>query len=312
MSSSKYTVEELLTQFQSLSNSTSYPWLYEYDGQKHDYHLHVSALIHGNETGSLPSIIQTIRNLTNGSLHYGGRLTLTLGNPEAARVGVRYLESDLNRAFLNTGLKTHEAARAQTLMPIFNRADLLLDLHQTILKTQHPFYIFPHQTEAVLWARAMRLTQYFVDATPSPTSQTRCADEFFWHQNKPAITLELSQKGFNPHAETLSLAGIHRTVSLIDRIQAGEDLQSIAESSPVLHHYTTVYRHPFSPHAHTLRPNLNNFMSVQAGERLSPPNEPVIEAPISGELLFPKYLSEAQRSGQISPPKEIFRIIQRG
>lgn len=311
MSTTVSPVESLLSKFQSLANSHNYPWLFEYDGGNHKYHLHVSGLIHGDETGCLPSLIHTIQSLKKGSLKYGGRLSISLGNPEAARENTRYLESDLNRAFLDTDLKTHETARARVLMPLFNRADLLLDLHQTILKTQKPFYIFPHQEEALLWAKSMRLTQAFVDATPAENSQTRCADEFFWFQDKPAITLELSQKGLNPRADDLSRTALRRILSLVDLNQKGHSLDDIAKKCPPLNHYKTIYRHQYSAKANTLRSGLHNFMTIQAGERLNAPNTPEILAPMSGELLFPKYLSVPQQTGQIQPPKEIFRIIKK-
>ena len=311
MSHTEPSVEGLLQQFQAHANSSDYPWLYTYDGGQYTTHLHISCLIHGDETGSLPAVIKVIHKLKSKQLVYGGRLSITLGNPEAARQGVRYLESDLNRAFLETDLKTHEAQRARTLMPIFNRADILLDLHQTILKTQTPFYIFPRSTVSLQWAQAMRLTRAFIDATPSGHSTTRCADEFFWHQNKPAITLELSQKGINPHAESLSLTAIRRAIGVIEQLNDGHSLEGLASQAPSLHTYTTVYRHPFSKDACTLRPELHNFMPVQAGELLSAEHTAEIRAPMTGEILFPKYLSPQQYNGEIAPPKEIFRIIQR-
>ncbi|MGC6510945.1 MAG: hypothetical protein ACON4U_21195 [Myxococcota bacterium] len=305
------TVETLLQQFKSHANSADYPWLYRFDGGQYKTRLHVSCLIHGDETGSLPAVIKVIQKLKNKEIQFGGRLCISLGNPEAARKAVRYLESDLNRVFLDTNLQTHEARRARTLMPIFNQADILLDLHQTILKTQNPFYIFPKSTKSLLWAQAMRLTRAFIDATPASENTTRCADEYFWYQNKPAITLELSQKGLNAHAEDLSLTAIRRAIGIIEQQHLGQSLESIAAQSPALHLYHTVYRHPFDREACILKPNLHNFMSVEAGERLNAPEFAEIIAPITGEILFPKYLSKHQLNGETAPPKELFRIIQR-
>ena len=311
MSHIESSVEGLLQQFKDHANTDDYPWLFHYDGGQYDTQLHVSCLIHGDETGSLPAAIKIINKLKNNEIQYGGRLSITLGNPEAARKGVRYLESDLNRVFLETDLQTHEARRAKSLMPIFDQADILLDLHQTILKTQTPFYIFPKSKESLLWAQAMRLTRAFIDATPAAHSTTRCADEYFWYQNKPAITVELSQKGLNPHAEDLSLMAIRRALGVIEQIQKGQSIESLAAQSPELHSYRTVYRHPFNGEACILRPNLHNFISIEAGESLNAPETAEITAPMSGELLFPKYLTSEQLNGETAPPKELFRIIQR-
>ena len=232
-------------------------WLFHYDGGH--IRTHASCILpdtwrrNGKPTGNTrPTEAQ------NNEIQYGGRLSITLGNPEAARKGVRYLESDLNRVFLETDLQTHEARRAKTLMPIFDQADILLDLHQTILKTQTPFYIFPRSNESLLWAQAMRLTRAFIDATPAAHSTTRCADEYFWHQKKPAITVELSQKGLNPHAEDLSLMAIRRALGVIEQLQQGQSIEALATQSPELHSYRTVYRHPSTESLHlTTRPSVH-------------------------------------------------------
>jgi hypothetical protein len=123
--------------------------------------------------------------------------------------------------------------------------------------------------------------------------------------------LELSQKGLNPHAEDLSRTAIRRILSLVDLTQNGHSLEDMAHKCPTMNHYKTVYRHKFSSTANTLRSGLHNFMEIHAGENLSAPDTPEILAPMSGELLFPKYLSAAQKTGQIQPPKELFRIIKK-
>ena len=59
------TVETLLQQFKNHANSPDYPWLYRYDGGQYKFQLHVSCLIHGDETGSLPAVIKVIQKLKN-------------------------------------------------------------------------------------------------------------------------------------------------------------------------------------------------------------------------------------------------------
>jgi succinylglutamate desuccinylase len=304
-------LESLLIQFgEAVSKDSSYPWLYKYDGKKHSFRIHISCLIHGDETGSLPAAIRTIEGLESGSIKYGGQVCITLGNPEAARKNKRFLVSDLNRLFLKNDLENHEANRARVLMPIFNKADLLLDLHQTILHTKRPFYIFPRSKVSLNWARAMRLSDSYIDATPSKDSLTRCADEFFWHQNKPAITLELSKKGLFEKSIDLAQTAIRRVLAIADRIEGGEDVSQMAKRAPRLKEFQTIYRHPFNPNEGHLKPGLHNFLPVTKDEVLSLSKTEEIRSPCDGILLFPKYLSEAQINGELSTPKELFRIIK--
>lgn len=80
-----------------------------------------------------------------------------LANPKACEIGRRYVETDLNRCFLesdleNPHLSSYEALRAQEIYRIFSstkgqKSDLIVDLHTTtanmgltlILGMQHPF-----------------------------------------------------------------------------------------------------------------------------------------------------------------------------
>lgn len=304
-------LESLLIQFgETVSTDSSYPWLYEYDGKKHSFRIHISCLIHGDETGSLPAAIRTIKALESGSIKYGGKVCITLGNPEAARSNKRFLVSDLNRLFLENDLQNHEADRARVLMPIFNKADLLIDLHQTILHTERPFYIFPRSEVSLNWARAMRLSDSYIDATPAKNSLTRCADEYFWDQDKPAITLELSKKGLYEKSIDLAQTAIRRVLAIADRIEGGEDISQMANRAPQLKEFQTVYRHPFKRTEGHLKPGLHNFLPVKKDEILSQSQAEEIRSPCDGILLFPKYLSEAQINGALSTPKELFRIIK--
>lgn len=80
-----------------------------------------------------------------------------LANPKACEIGRRYVETDLNRCFLesdleNPHLSSYEALRAKEIYRIFSstkgqKSDLIVDLHTTtanmgltlILGRQHPF-----------------------------------------------------------------------------------------------------------------------------------------------------------------------------
>ena len=303
-------LEACLQQFLSFANpkDDAYPWTYHYDGQKFAFHVVISGIIHGNEYGSLPALVEFIESLETQKIIFGGKLTIVLGNPEAARANVRFLESDLNRMFLPNDLYTHEANRARMLMPLFDTADLLVDFHQTILDTQKPFYICPLTQDVFWWAKAMACTNAIVDATPKNIEQatTRCADDYMYLQNKPAVTIELSKKGFDDNAKMITFVGCKNLLDTIERIHKGEVLEDIAEEKPDLSVYTTCHREPYHSRDYRLKPNLCNFTPVSKGEHLEAEGFQTLIAPFDGFILFPKYPQENEPL-----PNEIFRMIQR-
>ena len=92
-------LETLLSRFRSLGcpGPFDYEWSFHYDGGKSEAHIVVGSVIHGDEVGSLPALVDTAERLAAGHLSYGGRLTILLGNPEAS------LE---NKRFRGSGLET--------------------------------------------------------------------------------------------------------------------------------------------------------------------------------------------------------------
>ncbi|MEC7984144.1 MAG: succinylglutamate desuccinylase/aspartoacylase family protein [Myxococcota bacterium] len=304
-------LENLLKTFLALKESQSYPWMHQHNGHAHSFHIVLSTLIHGNETGPLPAFIWALQALKSGELSYGGRLTLLLGNPEAARKNQRFLESDLNRMFLDTTLQTHEAKRSREIRPIFDTADLLLDFHQTILPSAKPFYIFPWTKVSAQWARALALADSGIDATPPKgPATTRCADDYVSLRGKPAITIEMGEKGFHAEAETLAKTAIQRVLRIADSLAQGRTtLTEYAQEQPEIELFETVYRERYDNPQLRLRPNLINFLPIQKGEVLSAPGTPPIHAAVSGKLLFPKYPSVGSDGRPLALPKEIFRII---
>ena len=280
----------------------NYHWATHHDGGS-DWHVVVAGIIHGNEVGSLPGLVTIAEQIAAQQFHFPHKLTVFLGNPEATLNNCRFLESDLNRCFLKCPEETHETRRAQELIPILEQADLYIDLHQTIRHTERPFYIFPRREDSLRWAEYLDLSQTYVDATPAKRpSSTRCADEFVWLRNKPALTVELSEKGFNPTADRL-------TTQLFDKLLTAEpDLPQPGVSTLEILH--TSHRETYDLSTRRLRPGLSNFTPVFEGENLAKINTPEIIVPMSGYLLFPKYPPENPDGSLVHrPPNHIFRII---
>lgn len=289
----------------------AYPRHSWHDGGQHELHVVIGSMVHGDEVGSLPAVVRLMQALADGSVTYGGKLTVFVGNPEAGAQDRRFLESDLNRVFVEEPPDTHEGRRARELLPILDAADVFLDLHQTILHTDRPFYIFPWSVVGWQWARAIGGAHTWVTRPPTEafSAGTCCADEYVRLRGKPGITLELGPKGFDPAAEERAWNALVRLLALADRIGTGESLEDAAAAEPDLQFVQTTWRCRFDDPRMHLRPGLVNFEPARAGEILSAPGTPEITAPMDGMLLFPKY-AEYQGGVVVEPrPGEIVRIV---
>jgi hypothetical protein len=309
-------LERHLNHFRQLSapGPYAYRWVFHHDGGQHKHHLVFGLMIHGNEFGSLPAAIAVIEALKSGQLTTGGQVTFFVGNPEAALQNRRFLEADLNRVFLESADDTHEGRRARQLMPILDDCDVFIDFHQTIVETRQPFYIFPWDEVGWQWARVLQAAKVWVTRHPEAafSAGTCCADEYVRQQNKPGLTLELSEKGFNPAAEALAYSAMVEAIATRDKIALGEaSLSDLADTKPDLTFFHTVYREPFTTADLQLRTGLVNFLEVTAEQRLSSPSCAPLLAPDSGLVLFPKYPPRTDGLADVPLPKDIYRIIQK-
>lgn len=308
------TLERWLGRFDAVASPGPYAYerVVHHVGGQHDTHLVVGSMVHGDEVGSLPAVVAICEALAAGSLTFGGTLTCFVGNPEAGLKGQRFLEDDLNRVFVQDPPDSHEGRRARQLKPILDDADLFLDLHQTILATRHPFWIFPFQLHGWRWARAIRGAEMWVTRHPGTafSSGTMCADEYVRVRGLPGMTLELGEKGFDNGAEARAEAAILNLLALADAIAAGDTtLEAAAEAQPELTFLQTTHREPFADDTLALREGLVNFEAVTEGELLSAPGTPELRAPDGGWVLFPKYPPVVDGAYKKPLPGEIYRIV---
>ena len=275
------------------------------------FELVIGSMIHGEECGTLPGVVAVMESLASGSLSFSGRVTFFLGNAEAGLADVRFLESDLNREFGAEPSNTHEGRRARALKPLLDRADLFLDLHQTIQPSAEPFWIFPFQIPGWYWARAIRGAKVWITRAPDVAFSAAgcCGDEYVRLRGKPGITLELGEKGFDHGAEARAEAAVRRTLALASAVIAGDSLRSLAEGEDEIAFFETLHREPFADEALALRPGLINFQRVHRGEHLEAPGCPPLIAPADGAVLFPKYPPRIDGRYQRPLPAEIYRIV---
>jgi len=291
-----------------------YRWSHHHDGGEHTIHLVFGSMTHGDEVGSLPGVVRALERLQEGSLRFGGRLTFFIGNPEAGLERKRFLEQDLNRMFMEREDAAHEVRRARQLMPILDRADLLVDFHQTILATHRPFYICPWHRVGWLWARALAGAEHWITRPPhqSFASGLVCADEYVRLQGKAGLTLELGEQGFFPEAGELACRTIERALVIADKLATRDKaLDEAAMGMPELAFMQTVHREKFVDPKMALREGLINFEPVAEGDLLSAAGCPELRAPSSGAVLFPKYPPRDPLGNATEPrPGELYRIVQ--
>ncbi len=321
------TLETYLKQFQQVANTAVDFPLYQYKGGQSGFTIHLSGIIHGNEVGSLPTLVALVQDLESGAVKFRGNINISLGNPEASKLNRRFVDADLNRLFLRNQpsehIHTHEAVRARQLMPWLDKADVILDLHQTMLASEMPFYIFPKTDLSLAIVEAIGGTLAYIDATPSEDAPLyQCADEYVWRRGKPALTLELGEAGFHAPATNAASQAVRGLIGLFDEwlnLHHASDINDCdalithikQRSLGSLTHYQTIHREPYHSPEHRLKSGLINFVDVQQGDILSAPNSPEMIAPCTGKLLFPKYPRRNNQGKVIETlPKEIYRIIQ--
>ncbi len=127
-----------LSPYRDGNQGISYVW--SYAGSAPGPHVVLNALMHGNE---ICGAIALDRLLRAGLRPSKGKLTFVFANVAAYQsfdrndpTASRYLDEDMNRLWDEDVLEgprvSRELMRARALRPVFNAADLLLDIHSMI------------------------------------------------------------------------------------------------------------------------------------------------------------------------------------
>lgn len=270
-------------------------------------HLVISFAVHGNEWGTLPAAVDLLWGLKSGEIVCNGPISLLLGNLDAIKRDVRFVEEDYNRVFTFDGKRESlERRRAEHVRPILDEADFFFDLHQTQTKTESAFWTFPYTSQLADWARVIAAApRALVRAPGGAFSQgQRCLDEYVRLQDKVGITVELGEKGADLRQAAAAYGAVVRLIEAYDLVCTGErTLRELADNAPELNWYETVeVIAPPSADAR-LKQGLNCFTQVEQGEVLSAPDSPLIIASQSGYVLFPKYPAADQPA-----PPELLRL----
>lgn len=303
-------VQACLDTFESHLTSGPAPLSRRYDGGRHGLRVVFGSMVHGNEVGSLPGIVDVMAAIEAGSVDFGGVLDVFVGNAPAGLANRRMLEADLNRVFTPSMPDSAERRRAIELEPILTGCDLFVDFHQTLQPTAKPFFTLPWLAQEAHWVRAMGGGEAWITrkaGTPFDAG-TCCTDEFVRNQGLPGLTLELGYRGFDEGARALTATTIIKVLQILDQVaeQGPDALSAAASKAPEVPLYVLTHSEPYAQRAQQLKPGVRNFQPVTRGENLAAPGSPDLITPTSGVLMFPK-----------SPPADeplpasIYRIAER-
>lgn len=265
------------------------------------------AITHGNEFAGIGVLTRLAKLLLGDQLWFPYPVNLILGNPEAARAGKRYLEHDLNRAFLAPeNASTLEHDRAREISSLLESSRFFLDFHQTIEASASPFFIFPYEPKCYEFARQINVELPIVTHWGKGFSKDgSCTDEFVNRKGGCGISVELGQKGFDLAQESVGFYLALETLRVVSLRLQNKELEIPQEMSPI---YTFAEVLPYPDASAQLDEGWYNFKEVTKGQKLGRASEGDIIAPISGPILFPKY--RRSDSGH-AIPKEICRILKR-
>ena len=205
----------------------------------------LSAGIHGNETAPIELLANIINDLFAGRLALAVRVLFVLGNPEAIRQGVRYLENDMNRMFcgayqhLKQDQETARTAQLEQVTAQFFEQSSVdaqryhYDLHTAIRTSLLPvFALFPYQTRPFDEFLIQSLNAADLDALVYHNAVGKTFTHFTAETFQAASsTLELGKAkpfGQNDLAEFASIDQVLRAV-LSDQILPERQKQNIRQ-----------------------------------------------------------------------------------
>lgn len=267
--------------------------------------LTVLGVVHGNEVAGLPILNAVLKSLLDNATSLKVPVALVLGNPAAALQNRRFLERDLNRSFSRDQTATWEDRRARDIEKILTRTAFLLDLHQTSEPSETPFFIFPYSAEGYRFARAVAPQFPIVTHWGAPFSKDgQCTDEYLNGRGGVGITLELGQNGMRSEAVAAGVAATHAALKLVSRKLSGEEFPR-PEGEPQVYTWGEILPFPASG-GNPLHPGWYNFKTVRKGEVLGDTPQGSLVSPITGRMLFPKYV----RDQAAARPAELCRILK--
>lgn len=217
---------------------------------------------------------------------------LILGNPEAYRQNVRFVDTDMNRLFsarrnvISPARDNVEEKRISEIVPVLAECHYLLDIHSTI-KPSVPFvYCEPDSAHKVL-AELMGV-EYIVSASPDfrPADLITSADNFVDRHGGLGITYE---SGW--HKDAFDIDDVLLKAKLFLQRTGACDFGLDEPEKSAESKHLTIYNHvvPRSTSFAFAR-DFHNFDTIAAGEIIGddPPGGNAVRAEQDSFIIFPK------------------------
>lgn len=253
---------------------------YCYANSEGELDLLITGLIHGDEVIGIQIINRFLEenNLADMPIKIG----FLLGNIDAYRKNVRYVESDLNRSFASIQVITLEHKRALEIASIVQKAKYIIDIHQTIEPTLRPFFIFPHHEKLIKMANALLPEVPIVTFAENGFSKNgKTMIEYALNVGRLGMAIECGQKGFN---DEISLKMQNVLSDLIDKLSSNIDLSTT--DIFVNQILQTIDYHD----GDELIPGLQSHQVVKKDEVIGKKADGEnILSPVDGYIYFPKY-----------------------
>lgn len=269
-----------------------------------------TALVHGNEVGSLAVLNAICEYLGQGVVASSSSIGFLLCNLEAARRGVRSVQHDFNRSFCRSACETADERRLREIEAILGRARYSLDLHQTIEPSDAPFFVFAYHDASLRFAHAVSpetpVVTYWGRAFSGSGDAAGCTSNEFSHRaGGVGISIELGQKGFGLYEIAAGIRICLQTIAAVDALGRGVALPSRAECANPVYTWSAIVPYPAGDVR--LERGLKNFQPIASRQRLGTHDGAPLVAERSGLLLFPKYV----HSKTEPKPAELYRLLRR-
>lgn len=304
--SSRYRVDEVIPYLWKIYPNSYDPLVME----DKELALSVFGVTHGNELAGLGVVKEFLTLLVSGQIETKLPIMIGLGNPDAARENVRFIDKDLNRSFMNDDETTKEGKRARLLEEHLSETHWFLDLHQTSRHTEEPFFIFPYSKEGYQFARHIDPARAIVTRWDgSFSTEGGCTDEFVNQRGGHGISFELGQNGFDDYQISLGVKACIWALHYATNRILGEPLRDISKESVSGLTYTFARTVDFPENGTPiLDEGLFNFKSISEGDVLGDMDGEPLKALATGKLLFPKFIKPGMKLDK--RPVELYRVLR--
>lgn len=241
--------------------------------------LLLSAGVHGNETAPIELLDTLVQAIARGQLVPRARILFLLGNPEAMRRGVRYIERDVNRLFNgrhdavsgNEALRACELERlATTFFSLPQRTRLHYDLHTAIRGSRiEQFALYPwkqgreHSRQELVRLQAAGMRAVLLQNKPSITFSAFTYEQL----DAEAFTLELGKARPFGHNAEVDLSRLEASLRhLIEGVET--DLEQPLDELALFSVSREIIKHTDAFRLH-LDDDIENFTELAPGYLLA-------------------------------------------